>query len=286
LPVVIVALGTLPGTAARAEWSTAVEAGLVRETNVGRGQLEQDLRSDTAATLAASVRNYLVLGDRGTLSLGATVSAAQYQDLRALGHLDPGLALGYRHKFGVGPEAPWISLRTTLARLNYRDSVRNGWLETASVSAGRTVGERWDLRVEAAYEKRTADENNEVVPGLSGAAFAQRNRVLSAQADYAWSDAITLSAAYTRRQGDVTPTTQRNFPIFEASTAIAADPAFGSDWFAYRLPATTHLFFAGLSRALGSHSSLNLGIERQVSYGSGGNDYYNTVGSVSFAYGY
>ena len=117
-----------------------------------------------------------------------------------------------------------------------------------------------------------------MVPGISGAAFAQRNRVLSVDADYAWSEATTLSAGYARRKGDVTPTTQRNLPIFEASTAIAADPAFGNDWFAYRLPATTHVLSARWSRALGLRASLNFGIERQISYGSGGNDYTNTVG--------
>ena len=269
---------------ARPEWSTGVEAGVAHESNVGRGKLAQDIRSDTALTAAATVRGYYIPGERGVFSLGLEALGASHLHLQGLNHADLGISLGYKHKLDLGLEAPWLAARASLTRLNYKDSLRNGWLQAAALSAGRRIGERWDVRAEIGYERRSSDDDEEVVPGISGEAFAQRNRTLSANVDYAMSSDTTLSLGYTHRKGDVTPTTQRNFEIFVVSTAIAADPTFGPDWFAYRLPATTHLFFVGLSRALGERSSLNLGIERQVSYGTGGNDYYNTHSRLSVAH--
>jgi Outer membrane protein beta-barrel domain len=283
LPAVLLTALAMPAAPARADWTAEAEAGAAYESNIGRGQLDSDIRSDTALTLAASAGTFFMPGDRGGLFLSADLSAASNLHYHGLSHLDLGLSAAYKYKFDVGPEAPWLRARGSVTRLNYQNSVRNGWLYAAGVGAGRRIGERWDLRADYGYERRSADENVAVAPEFSGAAFAQRNRVFSANADYSWSEDTAFLFGYTRRQGDVTPTTQRNFTIFSASTAITADPVFGTDWFAYRLTATTHLVFVGVSRALSPRSSLNFGFERQVSHAEGGNDYTNNLSRISFA---
>ena len=88
------------------------------------------------------------------------------------------------------------------------------------------------------------------------------------------------------RRGDVESTTRRNAEIFEASSAIAADPTFGSDFFAYRLRGTTGTVTLTGSWALDQRSSLNLVFadERTRAYESIGYRSYDIA--LSYAYRY
>jgi hypothetical protein len=72
------------------------------------------------------------------------------------------------------------------------------------------------------------------------------------------SDRLLVAAKLKVRRGDVVATTRPDFGIFVASDAIAADPTFGPDFFAYRLRATTDTASASASWALDYRSSLNL----------------------------
>jgi hypothetical protein len=88
------------------------------------------------------------------------------------------------------------------------------------------------------------------------------------------------------RRGDVESTTRQNLDIFLASDAIAADPAFGSDFFAYRLRGTTATANATLSWALSERSSLNLSyaVARTTSYDD--LNYLSRIGTILLAFRY
>ena len=51
---------------------------------------------------------------------------------------------------------------------------------------------------------------------------------------------LQIGGRVSVRRGDVESTTRQNLDIFLASDAIAADPTFGSDFYAYRLRGTTN----------------------------------------------
>ena len=268
------------------EWIADAETGFVHDGNLSHGQLRQDIKGDTALEVAASAGQRLVLGDYSGLSLTGNLKSAAYNRYHGLNHLDLGMALAFKTKLGLGPAAPWWRATGSATRLKYQNDLRDGWLYTVGSAVGKRVGESWNVRGDFVYERRTADQNIGVAPGISGAVFDQRSHSIQANADYAYSEAIAISAGYTRRVGDVVATTQRNYEIFEYSTAVASDPVFGSDTFAYKLRAVTHVFFIGASRALNAHSSLNLGFERQISHGTGDNNYYSSVVRLALAYSF
>ena len=271
---------------ARSEWIADVETGFVHESNLSHGQLQQDIKSDTALEVAASAGQHVVLGDYNSLSVTGNAKGAAYNRYHGLNHLDLGMALAFKTKLGLGPAAPWWRAAGSATRLDYQNEVRDGWLYTVGSGVGKRIGESWNVRGDYTYERRTANRDTSVAPGISGAVFDQRSQSIQVNADYAYSEAIAISAAYTRRVGDVVATTLRNYGIFEYSTAVASDPVFGADTFAYKLRAITHVFFIGASRALNAHSSLNLGFERQISHGTGDNNYYNNVVRLALAYSF
>ena len=81
-------------------------------------------------------------------------------------------------------------------------------------------------------------------------------------------------------------TTRQNFEIFEASDAIAPDPTFGNDFFAYRLRGTTQTASLSMSWSLSDRASINVAYSDERTRAYEGLDYRARVANVSFAYGY
>jgi hypothetical protein len=155
-----------------------------------------------------------------------------------------------------------------------------------TAGVGKRVGPRWELRADYAFDGRTADHERAVVEGIPGDVFDQQGHTFSARADFQATPLLLVFGSYACRIGDVASTTQRNAQIFAASSAIVADPAFGSNTFAYKIDATTHTLSAGVSVALGARWSLNVSYAHQIGLGEGGIDYHNNIvsGTVLFSY--
>jgi len=271
---------------AGAAWIADVEVGLVHEDNVSLGEMERDIKSDTALSTSFSAGASTLLGERNTLSVTGDFIGNVYDRFSGLDNLSLGVTAAFRRKLGLGAAAPWVRVSGAGARQEYRNDVRDGWRYRLGTGVGKRFGERWDLRAEYAFERRMADHERAVTPRLPGDVFDQESHTLSFRGDFLYSEAISLSVGYALRRGDVASTTQRNPAIFAASSAVTADSTFGSDTFAYKIDATTHVLSFGLSLALGQRSSFNLGYEHQIGQGNGGVDYRNNVFRASFLYSY
>src|SRR5258706_13964563 len=68
------------------EWSADGDAGVAYQSNVSRGQLAGDIKSDTSATVAASARSVFMPGERGAFSLGVDMAGASYLRYHGLSH--------------------------------------------------------------------------------------------------------------------------------------------------------------------------------------------------------
>jgi hypothetical protein len=86
----------------------------------------------------------------------------------------------------------------------------------------------------------------------------------------------------------VVSTTRQHQEIFLESDAIAADPAFGDDFFAYRLrgTSTTRTVAVTLSWALSDRSSLNFRYADERTSAYEGLDYRGRIAALSFAFSY
>ncbi len=275
----------------RAEEVYSVEGGVFHDNNLSRALSASDIVGDTALTIGASGGYRFAPGDRDAVTFTADLLAAGFARFHGMNRAGLGATASWSRKFGLGAFAPWARVSASLDGERYGEDVRNGQRTNVALRAGERVSERLELSGGGSFERYRAD-NATPVPGLaslgiSGDAFSVLGRSLFARADYALNDRWTGFAGVNARNGDVTASTRINPQIFEHSNAIAPDPAFGSDYFAYRLSgATTWDFLAGASFALGDSSSANLTVARSLTYASGGIEYQSTRINASIIFGY
>ena len=224
--------------AARSDWVLGADAGVRHDSNVGNAQLSSDIVADSVVDARLSAYRLFPLGDGLGLTLGGDLAGEAYHRITGLNNASLDAAFALKKKWGLGAYAPWIRVGGTVARSSYRDDYRNAWDYRATLGAGRRIDERWNVWAEYTYEDRAANAGPEEVPGLSGDAYSQISHNLAAHAEYLLSDRAFVSWPVGPARGcgvDVGP----NAMIYYASQALAEDPAFGPEAYAYKLPGTT-----------------------------------------------
>jgi hypothetical protein len=266
---------------AGAGWLDQVGVELRVDDNLTRAQLDQDIKSDTALVVSASAGTGYQLTDNSSLSLRLALAGSAYQRYDGLNNLNAGLELAYRWKFGLGPFVPELRLSGSAARLEYRDAARDGWLTVGEIGIAKRVSDRTGLRMAYQVEQRRSDSVAERLAGLppeiAADVFNLKSQNLMFGGDYSLNSDYVISAAYSLRDGDIVSTTLRNRPIFLASDAIAADPVFGPDRFAYKMKALTRGLSLGVTRVIGRQASFTLGYEYLESRAEGGIDYQSNL---------
>ena len=84
------------------------QAGAFHDSNLTRAQDSADIRADRAAAVSASVGKYFALTGTDGLTLTIAVRSEVFDRYSGLSHVDIGAGGTYRHKFGLGFDAPWI----------------------------------------------------------------------------------------------------------------------------------------------------------------------------------
>jgi len=280
------ALAACASGLAHGAWQYDVDAGFTYESNVNRAYAPADIRADTAFALDATGWWFYAPSGRDGITLAGEATTELHHRFAGLDSVQLGAAATYRHKLGLGYAAPWIVVRLAAADLQYRDDLRNG----SRVEARIEMGQRFTPELDAAFggllERRYARHDEPVVPGISGRVFDLRGQTVYARAGYALSDRLLVAATLAARRGDVVASTRRDFEIFAASDAIAADPAFGPDFFAYRLRGTTDTAKLSASWALDERSSLNALYADERTDAAGGIYYRTHSMSLLYAWRY
>ncbi|HWZ73823.1 MAG TPA: hypothetical protein VN326_20380 [Casimicrobiaceae bacterium] len=272
----------------RAEWLFDVDAGARYESNLTRAQQDPDVRGDGAATLFASAGSFFALTGADGLTLDANAATEAWHRFHGLNRISIGGTASYKHKFGLGYAAPWASLGLSGSRDNYRADIRDSDRLEARAELGQRFSEIFDASVGAVYDRRYARNDLPVVPGISGRVFDLRGKSAFVHAGYALTEQLQAGANFAVRRGDVVSTTRRHLEIFLESDAIAADPAFGDDFFAYRLrgTSTTRTAAVTLSWAFSDRSSLNFSYADERTSAYEGLDYRGRIAALSLAFSY
>ncbi|MGH8851818.1 MAG: hypothetical protein ACREYD_12555 [Casimicrobiaceae bacterium] len=270
----------------RAEWFFDVRPGVFYDDNLTRAQQPADVRGDGAASVAAAAGWFCAASGADGITLTLEANSEAYARFNGLNLLSVGGGAAYRHKFGLGREAPWVSLALDVARDDYRGDIRDGDRLDARLEFGRRFTDRFDASLGITFDRRFAKNDRPVVPGISGKVFDLRGQGVFARAAFDITERLQLGGRIAVRRGDVESTTRPNLDIFLASDAIAADPTFGGDFFAYRLRGTTTSASASLSWALSDRSSLNFSYAAARTSAYDGLDYRNRVGTLMLAFRY
>ena len=279
------AIGCASGVA-NASWLFDVDAGFLYDSNLTRAYAPADVRADGAFTLDATAGSFWALSGADGLTLGADFRTEAYHRFHGLNLVEAGASAAYRHKFGLGYAAPWLALTVSGTHDDYRSDIRDGNRLEAHAELGQRFTPEFDAAVGGGYERRYESNDQPVVPGISGKVFDLRGENIYAHAGYEVTDRLLLGAELAVRRGDVVATTRPDFQIFAVSDAIAADPTFGADFFAYRLRGTTDTAKVSASLALDDHSSLNLIYADERTDAAGGVTYRSHSARLAFAWRY
>ena len=272
--------------ASYAAWQFDVDAGFLYDSNLTRAYEPADIRADGAFTLDASAGWFWALSGADGLTITGNARTELYHRFHGLNLLDVGANATYKHKFGLGYAAPWISLSVAAARDDYRGDIRDGRRLDIRAEIGKRFTPEFDASFGGRYDRRYGRNDEPVVPGISGNVFDLRGKSVYARAGYAITDSLLLGAELSVRRGDVVATTRPDFDIFVVSDAIAADPTFGPDFFAYRLRGTTDIAKLSASWALDERSSLNVVYLEERTDAAGGIYYRSHSANLVYAWRY
>lgn len=266
---------------ARANVFADLEVQASRDDNVGRAAKSRDVRDDSSVQVSGRVGRAVELGTGTSLAVAALVRAVEFQRLADLSETAAGLSASLRHKFGLGPEAPWMSLVIDGEGIDSDSYIRDGSRYGVTLRAGTRIGERWSLSAALRRDLREGDEDDQhlppnrprfpgVVASRRGDVFDLEGTELEVAADYLLDNGMLILGSYRLRDGDVVSSGRPNADVVGAAKAITADAAFGPGRSAYRLGALTHSLVLGLNYPLGDATALELDWEYQLSDADGG----------------
>jgi hypothetical protein len=280
---ILVILAAMPYPA-RGDWTLGADASVRHDNNVGNAESQPDIAADSIIGARLSIFQLFPLGESYSLTVGGDLGGESFHRLTGLSNASVDAMFALKKKWGIGAFVPWARGGITVARLSYDDSYRNAWEYRVTLASGRRIDERWNLWAEYDFERRAARAQEEEVPGLSGDAFSEDSHNIAINLEYSLSERAVFALGLIGRHGDIVSTASPGPKVFYASQALAADPAFGPDFYAYRLTGTTYGVRVGLSFAPTAHSLLGCGFERFDTHADGGNRYTKSVPEITWDY--
>ena len=269
---------------ARSDWTVATSASLSHDNNVGNAQSYSSKVADSNLSAALSLLQLLSLGENFSLAAGGDASGQIYDHFTGLNNASLDAVLSLKEKWGIGAYAPWTRVGLSAGRANFDDGYRDATLYRASIEAGKRLDERWNIWAKYSFEHRRAEPVPSDLYGISSDVFTSTGRSFKAGVQYGLSERISLSLGSLLRHGDVVSTTQENVYIYTSSKAVAPDPTFGPEAYAYRLYGTTYGARLGAEYSLNDHSLLGCGFQRLQTHAQGANNYADSLAEITWNY--
>ncbi len=269
---------------AHGDWTFGAGAQVRHDNNVGNGEYYSDIVGDTIIGATLSVFQLFPIGEGYSLTAGADLSGEHYNRIDGLSNASLGAKLALKKKWGLGAFAPWARIGLSVARQDFSDNYRDASIYRETVAAGRRIDERWNLWVEYTNERRSVATQEVQEPGVSGDAFSQSSRSIAANVEYSLRESTYLTFGLLFRHGDVVSSSSGDYQSYYAARAIADDPAFGPDAYAYRLTGTTFGFKAGMNYSPTAHGLIGFDFQRLETRADGGGDYMKSVLEITGDY--
>ena len=270
------------GRAAAGEWTFAADLGAGYDSNLGNAGDDHDTRDSVATLAGASVTWEQRFGLFTALQVRANFASEQFGDVADLSSERGALRLKVLHKPGKGFYTPVLAASVAAGVRDYGSKIRDGSDQRAAVSLAMPLTTAIQWRLEASQTQREAD----------GRAFDLGTTSYSLDLDWLVSSGLTLYGGVRRDQGDFVVTTngegevspKREHRYLEPiASVIEADPAFGNDWWAFRIDASAMIVTGGLNVALTPDLSLDLQALRAVTT-VGKFSYERLIGSLGLLY--
>lgn len=251
----------LGGPAGAASWSHGLELSGGYDSNVGNAGSAHDRResgivqASRSATWERRFGNYTALQFRGGVAVEEVLRLPELSSLRAAARVR------VLHKPGRGFRTPVLAAWLGVGGREYGSAIRDSLDYRAGVSAAAPLTTAIQARLEAGISRRASRRRvfdlDASSYGLSLDWLAASRLIVYGGVRVEQGDFVVTA----RGEGVVEPKTEHLY-LEPNATAIEADPAFGADWWAFRVDGRTTLATLGLNVPVSPRLAVDLQLQR------------------------
>jgi hypothetical protein len=226
-------LFAIPLQFARADWRFGAESGSLYDSNLSNSERASDEKPDWAWKSGAQVGNGLQLSRDLRLNLEADLRSLVWGRYDGFDQIGSGVSAGLRYRFGLGRQAPWITLENRIGYDHFRENFRSSWDESLGLRAGIGLSERLALECGYLFENIAAP----------GDFFDQQSNQVDGRIIFDLTAALQISLGYSYRNGDVISYAVPPRPdLFAIARVRPQVSTFGTNPYynAYRFRGETH----------------------------------------------
>lgn len=257
------------------------EVGVAWDSNISRALYERDILDDSSASASVAAAWNFEFGAMKAATLRAFIDGEAWSEFDTLDKVGLGVQGIYRWQRRLGFTAPFyqfsLAAQQDDSATDFRDA--NRYTTQAFVTRRFTDALRGSLGVEGSLQ----EARGRVFDAVQGRLFA--NGDLQLNADWA------VYGTYSLIRGDTVSSAQQQFcngalatdtfglirHAEEIEPDAALNDALCGTWIAYSLPATTHVFVAGINRGFGHSMSVDLSAQQVAVDAKGNNEYHRTI---------
>jgi predicted porin len=262
----------------RADWRLDGGTGINYESNLSNSDRASDVQDDFSWETGVQLANGFQVTRDLRFILAADLRSLLWAHFYGFDEVDAGLSGTLRYRFGLGAQAPWISLSQRIGYNHFRENFRSGWDESVRLRIGVGVTPR--LALEAGYTFENL--------ATAGDFFDQQSHGGDLRLTYDLTPSLQVGVGYAYRSGDVisyaVPARPDIFSIArvrENVTTFGNSPAYN----AYRLLGRTHAVSVSAAYNLSKYLSLELSYEySQTSHDPLTYQNHFVAGRIAFAY--
>lgn len=254
------------------EWLTDAEFAYQFQDNINRSFFRSGELAEHQWQAFLSTGRVYQLDTHTRLFADVRLDGTLHQNYDDLNQLSSGVSLAARHKFGVGPYQPWVSVSASSAYIFSRSRLREGYRVNAGVIWGKALHQRLDVRLSYDYDFRdsrnpTAVSNKRLnsaslETNTSNKVFDTQGHSFGIRLQGLLTTQWMLILGYQFRTGDIVSINDPGLlpGISRIVDAVAVDDALPG-W-AYRVDGETHRYSADVNYAfMQGHAAFNIGYE-------------------------
>ena len=259
-PVTFGLLCAMTVSHAWAEWRFDAETGAFYNSNLSNADRSSDVRDDWAWKSEVHATDGFQLTRDLRLHVGADLRGELWDRFGSFNEIGFGGLTGLRYRFGLGRQAPWISLENRFGYDRFQDSERSGYDEVIALRGGFAVSERVALEGGYGFESY-------IVPDTF---YDRQDHRATARVFVDPASFLRFAVGYEYREGDVISYATPPRPdIRRLATEDRDDDAtFGSNplFTAYKLLGRTHGLSMSAAWVVNRYASIELDYQYAVTF--------------------
>ena len=225
-----------------------VDAAYVFDDNVTRAKAGPDVMFDSAFVVNVSKTELYSLSEQSRFVLTGNLGGERFQNFNGLSNVTATVEGELQYRDSAEFDAPTFGLFGKLSAQRFQSDIRNGYRATLGLSMRQPLTDK--ITLFGALSRNTRNAVSDV--------FSTQDTALRLNADYLFSDRLTVYATGEWRYGDIVSSGRPSLENISIAKVFRQDDAYpGGQFFAYKVEGQTVLATLGVNYGFGPRDSLD-----------------------------